>query len=132
MGKHTTVTPFGQWLPANRSFYGVLLRWLREGGYAPSAIKLYSFGVRVALGLLDKPYWTIDLVEDLAQVRDYLASHYASDGTRSTYAKGLLKMEQYLRQHSHRPAPERSVNWDHYVGVLPDWLADDVRADVAH
>jgi len=86
----------------------------------------------LALGWLDKPYWLIDPAADLDRVRAYIADHYESVGTRSAYHKGLLKLAEYLGHRCLRPAPEKPVNWRYYLDPLPQWLADDVRAHVAH
>lgn len=130
--KDPAIKPFGEWFPANRGFYACFRRWLREGGYSDSALHLYSVAARIALGYLDKAYWLIDPVADLDRVRDYIATHYQSQATRQSYDKGIAKLAEYLRYRCHRPKPERPINWDYYLGSLPDWLADDVRAYVAH
>jgi len=56
------LTPYGQWLPANRSFYANFRQWLQAGGYGPSALNIYGAAARVVLGLLNKPYWRRDSV----------------------------------------------------------------------
>jgi integrase/recombinase XerD len=124
--------PCWDWLPANRSFYDNFRRWLRDGGYGDSALDIYGVAARLALGYLDKPYWLIEPDPDLHRVRDYIATHYQSAGTRSSYLKGIAKLEEYLRLRCHRPAPEKRVNWSYYLGSLPDWLAHHVRTYVAH
>jgi integrase/recombinase XerD len=124
--------PIGSWPRANRGFYDDFRAWLRAGGYGESALMLYSVAARLALGLLDRPYWMIDPESDPEQVREYIAAHYPSRGTQSSYHKGLAKLAEYLRIRNHRPAPEKPVNWDYYCGTLPRWLAEDIRAHVAH
>jgi hypothetical protein len=42
------VKPFGQWLGANRSFYGTFRTWLRDGGYGDSALNIYGTAARPA------------------------------------------------------------------------------------
>ncbi|MEJ2557795.1 MAG: site-specific integrase [Anaerolineae bacterium] len=74
----------------------------------------------------------IDPESDLEQVREYIAAHYPSLGTQSTYNKGLAKLAENLRLRNRQPTPEKVVKWDYYCGPLPDWLAEDVRAHVAH
>ena len=83
------VKPFGEWLPANRTFYASFRTWLREGGYGDSALNQYGVAARLALGWLDLPYWEIDPQtdpstpdarrprsgRDLDRVRGYIASH---------------------------------------------------------
>jgi len=95
-------------------------------------MNLYGVATRLVFSLLEQPYWQIDLDADLNHVRHYLAAHYASLGTRQTYLKGVAKLEQYLRLRCHRPTPEKAVNWQYYLGSLPDWLADDVRTYYTH
>jgi site-specific recombinase XerD len=125
------VKPVREWPSANQGFYTDFRRWLRDGGYSESSVKLYGTSARIALGLLEKPYWSIDDA-DLDQVRAYIAAHYDSQATQETYGKGLTKLGEYLHQRCHRKPPPRAINWDYYVGLLPCWLADDVRAYVAH
>jgi len=81
---------------------------------------------------LDKPYWQIAPQADLERVRDYITNRHASEATRASYEKGLVKLAEYLYHRCHRSPPEPRINWDTYVGPLPDWLADDVRAYVVH
>lgn len=113
------VQPIGSWSPANRGFYDNFRDWLREGGYGQSALDLYSVAARLALGLLDKSYWQIDPETDLNRVRQYLATHYDRQATRSTYEKGLAKLAEYLAYRNRRPRPEKPVNWPYYLAGLP-------------
>ncbi len=124
--------PIRYWLPANQGFYEDFRVWLRRGGYGDSALEIYSTAVRLALSLLDTPYWLIDPQADLDRVRTYLNAHYPSAGTRASYRHGLLKLAAYLRLRCHCPAPEKPVNWPFYLDPLPRWLADDVRAYMTH
>jgi integrase/recombinase XerD len=123
---------YDDWFPANRSFYGSFRRWLRDGGYGDSALDIYGVAARLALGYLDKPYWLIEPDADLHRVRDYVATHYDSPGTRRLYLQGIAKLGEYLRLRCHRPAPQKRVNWSYYLGSLPNWLAHHVRTYVAH
>ena len=107
-------------------------RWLRDGGYGDSALTLYSVAARLAIGWLDKAYWLIDPDADLERARQAIAERYERESTCQTYFKGLAKLAEYLRWRCHRPAPEKPVNWDHFLGPLPDGLAADVREYVAH
>jgi site-specific recombinase XerD len=43
-----------------------------------------------------------------------------------------MKLAQFIAFRCHKPLPERAVNWDHYLGPLPPWLADGVRRYVRH
>ncbi len=126
------IVRFDDWFPPNRGFYAEFRRWLRESSYGDSALSIYSVAVRLALGLLDKPYWTIDPESDLQVARDYIVAQYTSAGTRQSYLKGVAKLAEYLRLRCHRPPPEKTLNWDYYTGSLPHWLAEAVRAELAH
>jgi integrase len=117
---------------ANQNFYVQFRRWLRDGGYGDSALDLYSVAARLALGWLDKAYWLIDPEADIVQVRQAIAERYERESTCQTYFKGLAKLAEYLRFRGHQPPPEKPVNWDHFVGPLPDWLAARVREYVLH
>lgn len=120
------------WFPANQGFYVAFRHWLEAGGYSDSALRLYGAGARLALGSLDKAYWLIDPKADLDAVRQAILDTYPNDPTRSAYFKGLAKLEEYLRFRCHRPAPEKQVNWPYFLDPLPQALAEDVRAYVAH
>jgi len=120
------------WLSVNRGFYANFRDWLYHGGYGPSAMNIYGVAVRLALSLLNKPYWHIDPEADLNRVRDYIREQYPSEGTRSSYFKGIAKLEAYLREQYHQPAPEKKLNWDYHTGSLPTWMAEAVRAYVQH
>jgi len=125
------LTPYGQWLPANRSFYANFRQWLQAGGYGPSALNIYGAAARLALGLLDIPYWQIDLEADIARVETHLQAHYAPS-TQADYHKGLLKLVEYLRLRCAQPAPPKRIHWEYYLDTLPEWLATDVRAYLRH
>jgi len=126
------VKPFREWLPVNRSFYGSFRLWLQDAGYSQSTLGIYRAAFRLTLGWLDKPYWEIDPQADLDCVREYIAAHYDSPSTRECYLRGIAKLGAYLRERCHRPKPKKPINWGYYLDPLPDWLADDVRAYIAH
>jgi integrase/recombinase XerD len=130
--KDPAVKPFKEWLPVNRSFYQSFRLWLLDAGYGESSLGTYRAAFRLALGLLDKPYWEIDPRADLDRVREYITAHYDSPSTRECYLRGIAKLEEYLRERCHRPKPEKPINWDYYLDPLPDWLAEDVRAYIVH
>lgn len=88
--------------------------------------------VRLALGLLDKPYYEIDPTADLDQVRDYLARRFDKTSTLATYHKGLAKLAEYLRQCQKQSPPSPEINWDRYLSSFPTWLADDLRTYILH
>jgi len=93
--KDPAVKPFKEWPPANQGFYNGFRLWLRDAGYSQSTLGTYRAAFRLALGLLDKPYWEIDLQadpstsdqgsasgQDLDRVREYIAAHYDRPSTR--------------------------------------------------
>lgn len=123
-----SLKPLADWLPANRGFYAGFRRWLEEASYATTSLIIYGVAARLVLGLIDKPYWEIDVEADLPAVRAYIAAHYPSEATRQCYDKGLAKLCEYLRLRCHRPAPQRQVNWSTYVGSLPTEVADSLHA----
>lgn len=123
---------FGEWPEINRQFYVQFRRWLKDGGYGHSSLTTYGAAARAALGFLDKPYWTIDPDDDIQRVRDHLATRPLTHETQRLYNNGLDKLAQYLRQRFRRPAPERLINWNYYLGVLPEWLAQAVPAYLTH
>ena len=127
-------SPIGliDWPSLNRAFCNAFREWLQEGGYSDHTIRLYSIAVRLALGLLEKPYWLVDPEADLDRVWRHVITHCESESTCSNYRKGFAKLAEFLCHCNHRQSPKRPVNWEHYVGSLPEWLADDVRAYVAH
>jgi hypothetical protein len=102
--------------------------WLQEGGYSSSSLNQYCVGVRLALGLLDKPHDQIELETDLNQVRDYLVQRDLKPSTLATYHKGLAKLAQYLRCRRNQPEPEQPFDWDQYLSAFPTDLAGDIRA----
>jgi len=128
----TIIKSRAAWLPANGGFYDNFRAWLKAGGYGESALDLYSVAARLALGLLDKPYWQIDAEADLNRVRAYLAAHYDSQATRATYEKGLKKLAQYLCLRNRQPVSPKPVNWAYYCAGLPGWLEEHLRDYLAH
>jgi hypothetical protein len=126
------IKPRAAWLPANGGFYDNFRAWLKTGGYNGSTLELYGVAARLALGLLDKPYWQIDAEADLDRVRAYLAAHYNSQATRATYEKGLKKLAQYLCLRNRQPLLSKPINWTYYCASLPEWLEEQVRAYLAH
>jgi site-specific recombinase XerD len=124
--------PITAWFPPNQGFYASFRRWLHDGGYTHSAIQTYGVAARLALSVLDKAYWLIDPEVDMEHVRQVITTHYDSASTRHSYGKGLAKLAEYLRYRGRRPAPEKQVHWTYFLDRLPDRLAADVRAYVAH
>jgi len=130
--KDPAVVPYAQWSSANQGFYNGFLKWLQDAGYSQSTRGLYRAAFRLALGLLDRPYWEIDPQADLDRVREYISTHYDRPSTRDCYIQGIAKLEEYLRYRCRHPKPEKQVNWSYFLDPLPDWLAEDMRAYVAH
>jgi integrase/recombinase XerD len=126
------VKPYAEWSSANQGFYNSFRLWLQDAGYSQSTLGAYRAAFRLALGLLDKPYWEIDPRDDLDRVREYIATHYDSLATRECYLRGIAKLEAYLCYRCHRPKRKKPINWGYYLDPLPDWLAEDVRAYVIH
>jgi integrase/recombinase XerD len=126
------IKPIGAWLTANQGFYRKFRTWLREGGYGDSALNLYSVAARLALGLLDKPYWLIDAQTDLERMRAYITTSYDRPASRAAYFKGLNKFAEYLRLRNRQPSPQKPINWDYYCAGFPAWLFKDVQAYAAH
>jgi site-specific recombinase XerD len=99
--------------------------WLQQGGYSPSARRLYSAAVRFALDHLDLPIEQIQ-PEHIAKVQDYLATRALAPSTRAGYRKGLNKFWEFLRF----PKPDGDVNWAGYLKDMPPDLADSLRGYV--
>lgn len=121
------VQRFGDWPPANRGFYDRFRHWLKDCGYSPSAINIYSVAARQAIGFLRKPYWQIDPDLDIRLVKAHMRQRISSLSTCKGYQKGLGKLDQYLRFTVHRPEKPKEVHWDHYIGKLSIVLQTDVR-----
>lgn len=96
--------------------------WLQQGGYSPSARRLYSAAVRFALGCLDLPVEQIQ-PEHITKVQAYLAARALAPSTRAGYRKGLNKFWEFLRF----PKPDEDVHWDRYLKDIPPDLADSLR-----
>jgi site-specific recombinase XerD len=120
------------WPPENQRFYENFHNWLKKGGFSDSTLNIYGVAARQALGFLDKYYWQIDPDGDLARAWGRLQSHPTSPSTQDGYRKGLVKLAEYLRLVCDRPQAPKPVLWDHFLGMLPDWLACDVRDFIAH
>ena len=132
LNRHPDVKPIGQWLPGSQACYDAFRRWLREGGYGGSSLTLYAAAARVVFGWLDKTHWDIDPDADIERVRRFVTANCQAEATAQTYLKGIAKLEEFLRFRRGKPKPQKAINWAHYLAGLPDWLAADVRAFVAH
>ena len=122
---HPELKRISEWEEPNRKIYLAFRVWLYTGGYAQAARTSYGVAVRLALGLLDKLYWEIHVSADCDQVRDFIATHYASAATRRMYGQGLNKFAALLNMRCRRPTSEPVINWEYYLGNLPDSLAAD-------
>lgn len=126
------IKPIPAWSGENKNFYADFRDWLWAGGYGSSALSIYGVAARLALGLLDKPYWLIDPQSDLDDIRAYINAHYPSDGTRSSYLKGLHKLAEYLCLRNRKKPSPQTLNWAYYCANFPDWLTEMVRAYLTH
>lgn len=129
---HPLVKRFGDWSTVNQGFFKNFRDWLAAGGYGFSAVHAYGVAARLAIGLLDKPYWTIDPQADLQTVREHLAKRSLSVITKRLYRNGLAKLAEYLCLRCHKPLPERTIDWDYYLATLPLWLAEAVLVYIRH
>jgi integrase len=130
--KDPVIKAWDDWLPPNRSFYQDFRMWLKMSSYSDSALKIYGVAARQALGFLDKPYWSIDPLADLERFRQHLEKRPISQSSRDCYHKGLKKLAEYLHLRCHKPPQPKAVNWTYYLGLLPGWLAQDVRTFITH
>jgi integrase/recombinase XerD len=129
--KDPETKPLKQWLAENKGCYAKFQDWLRETGCGLSTVAIYSAGVRWALGWLDQPYWTLTEA-DLTRAGAHIQPLCKSPATWDGYRKGLVKFGTFLQLTCHSPAPEKEVNWAYYLQGLPDGLAEDIRAWLAH
>jgi site-specific recombinase XerD len=129
---HVEAKRISDWFPPNQSFYGNFRTWLHEGGYAVAARTAYCVAARLALGLIDKPYWQIEVPGDLDRVRDFITTHYTSAATGRMYGQGLDKFTAYLNMRCHRPSAEPTVHWDRYLAGLSESIATEIREYVVH
>ena len=109
----------------NRRVYADFCFWLQQGGYSPSARRLYSAAVRFALDHLNLPIEQIQ-PEHIAKVQDYLAAYALASSTQAGYRKGLNKFWEFL----HFPKPDEDVKWERYLKDMPSVLADSLRGYV--
>lgn len=122
---------FGEWSQANIGFYNSFRDWLKETGYSDSALSIYSVAARYAIGYLDKPYWVIDLDNDLERVKKRLQEQGFAPGTIQSYQSGLDKFDEFIRLRCHRPPKPKVVNWAYHTGSLPQWLTKDIKDFIA-
>ena len=126
------ITPLAAWPTPNRSFHYSFYQWLKAGGYSPTTLNLYSVSARLALGYLNKLYWTIDPDQDIELVRDYIKQRYTSPSTYSEYNKGLRKLVEYLRLRQNKVERLPVIDWEYHLNGLPDWLCEHAREFIAH
>ncbi len=120
--------------PLNRRVCADFCFWLQQGGYSPSARRLYSSAVCFALDYLNPSIAAerysgqrlpLDQIQPqhLERVRNHLAACALAPSTRAGYRKGLNKFWEFLRF----PKPDEDVHWDHYLKDIPPDLADSLR-----
>lgn len=125
---NATFVPVRFWSPANQGFYKRYREWLVAGGYSRSALEQYTVVLRLAISILGKEYWQIDLNHDVVKVLERIDKRYGSAATRQSYHKGLHKLVEYLANIQGRPKPPKPINWAYFLDGLPDWLGDQLRA----
>jgi integrase/recombinase XerD len=130
--KDAALLRFKDWSEENRGFYNGFRNWLKENGYGVSALGIYGAAMRMAIGYLQKPYWTIDPETDLARVRVHLDQSYRTASTQADYHKGLLKLAEYLRLRCHRPRKEKELPWGYTTASLPPAMQNDLREFLKH
>ena len=86
--KDLAIQRFKEWSDANKGFYTCFRDWLKENGYGPSTLEVYGAAVRMAIGYLRKPYWTIDPDEDLERVQAHLQNSYRKLNSQTDDRKG--------------------------------------------
>ena len=114
------VLPIGKWSEANRWFFKAFRVWMIETGCSPSTVSTYKVGARFALGFLQQPHWTIDPIEDLDRVWDYLQEQYPGQDKLEVYRKGLKKFRQFVCLRQNRSDKPKEINWQHYFHLLPE------------
>jgi hypothetical protein len=132
MLKDPAIQRFGEWSPENVEFYADFREWLLGNGYGASATQIYGAAMRMALGFLRKPYWTIDPDADIQRVREHLAQSERTPNTQADYCKGLLKLSAYLRLRCHRPKKEMHIPWEYTLGSLSPELQQAGREFIKH
>ncbi len=130
--KDLEVQRYLEWSSENIGFYTGFRDWLKENGYGPSALNIYGAAVRMAIGYLRKPYWTIDPEADLEFVREHLANSHRLPSTQADYGKGLKKFAEYLCLRCHHPQKEKQLPWEHTIGSLSPELQNEVREFLTH
>ncbi len=129
--RHPGLTPIGRWSSANRNCYADFRTWLKAARYGDSTLQQYCVGARLVFGLVDKPDWVLDPETDLSPVHNFMAEQIPGPSTREAYRKGMVKLNEFLRSRTHRPAGPRELNWGHYLEGLPAWLSEAVKAYLA-
>ncbi len=124
---NATFVPVRFWSPANQGFYKRYREWLVAGGYTDATLQQYTVVLRLAISILNKEYWQIDLTHDVVKVRQRIDERYSSAATRQSYHKGLHKLVEYLANIQGRPKPAKPINRAYFLDGLPDWLGDQLR-----
>jgi site-specific recombinase XerD len=130
--KDLAIQRFAEWMDENKGFYCGFRDWLKENGYGGSTLHIYGAAMRMAIGYLRKPYWTIDPEVDLERVREHLANSHRLPSTQADYRKGLKKFAEFLRLRCHCPKKEKELPWEYTIGSLSPVLQNDVREYLKH
>ncbi len=130
--KDLAIQRFKEWSEENKGFYGGFRNWLKENGYGPSALNIYGAAMRMAIGYLRKPYWTIDPEEDLERVRGHLAKSERTQARRRIIARVCSNLRSIIRLRCHRPKEEKELPWAYTIGSLSPQLQDDMREFLKH
>ena len=130
--KDLAIQRFKEWLPVNQAFYGSFRLWLKDNGYGESTLGIYGAAMRMAIGYLRKPYWSIDPDADLERVRLHLSHSHRTPLTQSDYNKGLHKLAEYLQLRCHRPPRQKEIPWTYTIGELSPELQEQVRNYLKH
>ena len=120
------------WPPANRACLDRFKRWMQRNGNGKSTIQIYGAATRWALAWLDKPHWLIDPEVDIQRAAEHIRSLCESPSTWDGYRKGLNKFAEFLRHIHGLGQPEKPVNWEGYIGILPKGMQEDVRSFIHH
>jgi integrase len=121
-----------EWSCENKLFHQGFLRWLAESGFSESARNIYSVASRQAMGFWRKRYWAIDPDQDLPAFWEHLQTRGLTPASLAGYHKGLKKWEEYWRLRCQKPPRPKVIDWGHYLGQLPEEMAQDMKAYVAH
>ncbi len=130
--KDPDVECFNEWSSENVAFYMDFRAWLSENDYSASALGIYGAAVRMALGLLRKPYWSIEPEKDIDLAREHLKQSHRKPSTNADYEKGLKKLSEYLYVRRNLPRKEKKLPWEFTIGALSQPLQDNIHEFLSH